>query len=238
MALVCYSNVSRLNILTQYPAHITGFMIGCLSFTAQSTQATLATMNNIELSGAKIRVVLPDPSEAAIAAQYFRENRQHLSPTNPALPKDFYTDEFWAKKLTDAVSEFENDRSVRLFIKDLHQTTQFIGSINFTQIFRGPFQACYLGYSISKAHEGQGKMLEALHLSIKFMFEKRHIHRIMANYLSDNKRSARVLSKLGFRIDGTSPDYLYINGAWREHVLTSLTSPSWTPRTEDIGLFS
>jgi ribosomal-protein-alanine N-acetyltransferase len=81
-------------------------------------------------------------------------------------------------------------------------------------------------------------MAEALRTAIDYVFEKRHLHRIMANYLPDNKKSAAVLSRLSFRIDGTSPDYLYVNSKWETHVLTSLTNHKWTPRQEDSHLFS
>jgi ribosomal-protein-alanine N-acetyltransferase len=49
----------------------------------------------------------------------------------------------------------------------------------------------------------------------------------MANYLPENRRSARVLEKLGFRKEGEAKHYLYIDGKWRDHILTSLTNPDW-----------
>ena len=102
-----------------------------------------------------------------------------------------------------------------------------IGICNFTQIFRGPFQACYLGYNISAGHEGKGLMSEALKKAIQYMFEKQKIHRIMANYMPSNEKSARLLSKLGFTIEGFAKDYLFINGKWEDHTLTSLINQQW-----------
>ena len=34
-----------------------------------------------------------------------------------------------------------------------------------------------------------------------------------------------MLERLGFRIEGLAPDYLYIDGAWRDHRITSLRNP-------------
>ena len=65
-------------------------------------------------------------------------------------------------------------------------------------------------------------MHEALTLGIDFMFQEMALHRIMANYMPRNERSARVLQRLGFAIEGQAKDYLMINGRWEDHTLTSL----------------
>jgi [ribosomal protein S5]-alanine N-acetyltransferase len=104
-----------------------------------------------------------------------------------------------------------------------------IGSIGFTQIFRGPFCSCVLGYQIDHAAEGKGLMLEALRAAIDYMFTTQKLHRIGANYRPENVRSGRLLSRLGFRIDGFAKEYLFIDGAWRDHVLTSLTNEIYNP---------
>ena len=49
----------------------------------------------------------------------------------------------------------------------------------------------------------------------------------MANYMPDNIASAQVLKKLGFVIEGTAKDYLYIDDRWEDHILTSLVNPNW-----------
>lgn len=48
----------------------------------------------------------------------------------------------------------------------------------------------------------------------------------MANYMPANRRSAAVLDRLGFAIEGKAKAYLYLGGQWRDHVLTSLTNPA------------
>jgi ribosomal-protein-alanine N-acetyltransferase len=49
----------------------------------------------------------------------------------------------------------------------------------------------------------------------------------MANYRPENERSARVLERLGFEREGLAREYLFIDGAWRDHVLTSLLNPRY-----------
>lgn len=100
-----------------------------------------------------------------------------------------------------------------------------IAAIGFSNFIRGAFQACYLGYSVDKGHEGQGYMREALQASITYVFDELQLHRIMANYMPVNRRSGGLLRRLGFVVEGYARDYLQINGNWEDHVLTSLTNP-------------
>ncbi|MNR55956.1 ribosomal-protein-S5-alanine N-acetyltransferase [compost metagenome] len=43
----------------------------------------------------------------------------------------------------------------------------------------------------------------------------------MAHYMPENERSGALLKRLGFEVEGLARDYLKINGAWRDHVLTA-----------------
>ena len=69
-------------------------------------------------------------------------------------------------------------------------------------------------------------MSETLIAAIGFVFEELDLHRIMANHLPDNERSARLLARLGFEREGFAKSCLKIDGRWRDHVLTSLLNPS------------
>jgi ribosomal-protein-alanine N-acetyltransferase len=73
-------------------------------------------------------------------------------------------------------------------------------------------------------------MFEALSAAIDYAFRELNIHRIMANHLLDNERSARLLQRLGFVREGVAKDYLRIDGVWRDHVLNSLTNAQWVER--------
>jgi RimJ/RimL family protein N-acetyltransferase len=123
--------------------------------------------------------------------------------------------------------ECDEEKSVRFFLKPKANPELIIGMCNFTQIFRGGFQACYLGYNIDHAYQGKGLMFEAAECGIRYMFEEQQIHRIMANYMPINIRSAKLLSRLGFMVEGFAKDYLLINGRWEDHVLNALSLEKW-----------
>lgn len=52
----------------------------------------------------------------------------------------------------------------------------------------------------------------------------------MAAYLPHNQRSAKLLKRLGFVVEGYACDYLTIDGQWEDHILTSLTNCNWKDR--------
>jgi ribosomal-protein-alanine N-acetyltransferase len=75
-------------------------------------------------------------------------------------------------------------------------------------------------------------MSEALTALIAYAFNDLRLHRIMANYMPSNERSARVLQRLGFQVEGYARDYLFLAGRWQDHIMTSLTNPSWSASRE------
>ncbi|MFN4174533.1 MAG: GNAT family N-acetyltransferase, partial [Parachlamydiaceae bacterium] len=119
---------------------------------------------------------------------------------------------------------------IRFFLFRKDDPGMLIGMINFTQIFRGGFQACYLGYKIDKDFEGKGYMTKALKKSLSHIFEIEKIHRIMSNFMPHNLRSAKVLLRLGFVIEGYAKNYLKINEKWQDHILTALSYEKWTSK--------
>ena len=165
-------------------------------------------------------------SDVAAIIDYFEANRKYLEATDPPKTRGFYTAEFWQTRLQQWARQFSDGHALNLFLF-LPDNRTVIGTIGFTQMARGPFHACYLGYAIDRSHEGQGLMREALRVSINYIFGELNFHRIMANHLPNNSRSAGLLKRLGFVSEGTACKYLYINGAWQDHVLTSLTNPLW-----------
>ncbi len=179
---------------------------------------------NIET--ARLCLQVAPPSGAARLLDFFKSNEDHLAPWSPPRPKHFLTLPYWEEQLELECQEFLDGVSLKLKILDRFDPNgPMLGHCNFSQFVRGPFQACYLGYALDGRLVGRGLMGEALEGAIPYVFESLKLHRIMANYLPINERSGRLLKRLGFVVEGYARDYLYINGAWRDHILTALTNP-------------
>ncbi len=173
----------------------------------------------------EIRSLTPDDSK--LMRQFALKNREFLKPFEPSRDESYFTQEFWEANLRDSLNQFKEEKAFRFLFIDRNQGGSVLGSVNFSNLCRGPFQAANLGYSLDQTVQGQGLMNEALSALLHFMFEKCNFHRIMANYLVSNQRSGRLLAKLGFEVEGKAKFYLKINGEWQDHILTSKINNNW-----------
>lgn len=182
------------------------------------------------LTTARFQLSLPPPAAAPRLLAFAVENDAHLAPWSPPAPDGYFTEAYWRKRLAQSRDEIERGAALRFVITARGEPDgAVVGLCNFTQIVRGAFQACTLGYSVDHRWEGRGAMTESLQAAIAFVFGPMRLHRIMANYRPTNERSGRLLRRLGFVVEGYARDYLFIDGAWRDHVLTALTHPSPAP---------
>ena len=172
------------------------------------------------------RLVLAHPAagDGLALLRYRLSNRMHLSAWEPLRAASFYTLEDVELQLRQMREQLAGGGAVHWLLAR-QGSTELIGLCSFTNIVRGPFQACHLGFSLSEEHQGKGYMAEALQAAIAHIFQSIGLHRIMANYQPANVRSAALLQRLGFEREGLARRYLKINGHWADHVLTSLINP-------------
>jgi ribosomal-protein-alanine N-acetyltransferase len=171
----------------------------------------------------RLTLAILAPEQAELESEFYRRNLRHLAPWSPIRTTEYFSTEQIRRRLDVQASAFEAGLAMH-FALLTPDGQQMIGACNFSGIIRGAFQACYLGYHIDEAQQGQGLMQEALEAGIAYMFDTQNLHRIMANYIPGNERSARLLERLGFEREGYAKAYLNIAGRWQDHVLTALVN--------------
>ena len=199
----------------------------------------LAPLARYEITTARLRLVAGDPSLAPAVCEFQRRNRAHFARWDPPTADSFYTLESQSARVALGITAFQNDTAYRWWLIDATRCggarlpssdVEVIGSLHFSQVSRGAFQSAMLGYALDEAYVGQGLMNEAIAAGLEEVFSPRvNLHRVQAAYRPENLRSARVLERLGFHKEGLAPDYLYIDGAWRNHIVTSLRNPAFVP---------
>ena len=182
-------------------------------------------MSVFEIRAERVTLAILEPEQAELAVRYYEENRDHLAPWEPIRDDSFCDLDKVRERLTNSVTAFREGRGCHFAVLD-NQTGAMIGICSFSDVIRGVFQACHLGYAIAASHEGKGLMFEALQAGINYMFETVGLHRVMANHLLHNERSAALLARLGFEREGVARSYLKIAGRWQDHVLNALINPA------------
>ncbi len=172
---------------------------------------------------ARLRLVAADPRLAGALADFHTRNRAHLAPWDPPAEPGFFTEAVQLRRLREAAAAFAAGTGYRYLLQPIGDSARVIGSVHFSNVVRGAFQNCSLGYALDQQFEGQALMTEALRCAIAEMFSPHiNLHRIQAGFRPENWRSAEVLKRLGFQDEGVCADYLFIDGLWRVHRLVAL----------------
>lgn len=182
-------------------------------------------MNQPELRTARCVLTVLQPDNAHLYLRYRIHNAEHLAPWEPAPdPALGGLEQATAQRAATSLRAFEDGTAIQFLALDV-STGAMVAACNFTHIMRGPLQACYLGYSVAQDRQGQGLMAEVLQTGIDYMFDTCGLHRIMANHMPSNTRSAALLQRLGFEREGYARQYLKIAGRWEDMVLTARINP-------------
>lgn len=116
-------------------------------------------------------------------------------------------------------SQKTNQKSLLL----LDSRDNILGVFNINEIVKGVFQSAYLGFYAVCAHAGKGNMSQGLKLVLAYAFNELNLHRLEANIQPDNLVSINLVKNNGFRKEGFSPRYLFIDGQWRDHERWAIT---------------
>ncbi|HEX2730971.1 MAG TPA: GNAT family protein [Polyangiaceae bacterium] len=176
---------------------------------------------------------IPKRSDAPALLAYALRNQAFQAPFSPPPPPLWDTLSNARRRQRQYQEQLRDGTAYRFWFRMLSDPMgPLIGAASLTNIVLGVRRACSLGYHLDWEHQGRGLMHEALKPIIRFAFDELQLNRIEASYLPENARSARVLQRLGFQIEGLGRRYTFINGEFRDHVLTALLNDQLGNATE------
>ena len=165
--------------------------------------------------------------DAAVWSETRVRNEEWLSPwegRQPGLPDTTWPERHspaaFAAMLRAMRREARAGRSLP-FAVVLHGS--LVGQVTVANVVRGAFHSASVGYWVDRAAAGRGVIPTALALVVDHCFGPVGLHRIEANVRPENRPSLAVVRKLGFREEGRHERFLYIDGAWRDHLTFAVT---------------
>lgn len=180
-----------------------------------------------ELTTPRLRLRLCLPEDAPDVLSYHTRIWPAITAWMPQVDDCFFTLDAHRERLAEEQELRRQGRGIRFYLcrrADPHQT--IIGDVHLSNIVRGAFQSCFLGYKMDPAQMNQGYMTEAVRTTVGFAFNPMRLHRVEANIMPRNLASRRVVEKCGFRLEGHSPSYLKINGVWEDHLHYVVLNPA------------
>jgi ribosomal-protein-alanine N-acetyltransferase len=161
--------------------------------------------------------------DAPVLAELQQANREFLAPWSPRRdPRHATVDgQRWA--IADVLARHAKGTALPHVIVS---EGAVVGRVTLSDIVRGAFSSCHLGYWVSQSHNGRGLATAAVGEMLATAFEQLGLHRVEAGTVPHNARSRAVLERNGFVRFGYAPAYLNIADEWQDHVLYQALNPS------------
>jgi ribosomal-protein-alanine N-acetyltransferase len=103
-----------------------------------------------------------------------------------------------------------------------------IGTLGFYKWAPSASYQAEMGYDLQKEHWGKGIMTEAMNAVIDFGFERMGLNRIEVYIMPRNKRSIRLVKRLGFKREGLLRQrYFDEFGNFADDILFSMLKSDW-----------
>lgn len=168
--------------------------------------------------------------------QVYTDNRAFLEPYEPPRPDSYFTVAGQTELLANTERLWQTGNQYTFAIcqpTKKGQRDAMVGRIALSNVVRGAWHSCTVGYFVSQRCNGQGIATQALTQAVDFAFSTAELHRVQAAIMPRNKPSLRVVEKVGFHYEGLAKYYLNIDGVWEDHAIYSVTTELWPPQSQD-----
>ena len=84
-----------------------------------------------------------------------------------------------------------------------------------------------IGYVLHPDHQGNGYATEAAAVMLRLGFEELGLHRIVGRLDARNAASARVLERLGMRLEAHLRENEFVKGEWVSELIYAVLASEW-----------
>jgi RimJ/RimL family protein N-acetyltransferase len=111
----------------------------------------------------------------------------------------------------------------------LRRTGRLVGDMNLRWLSREHRQG-EIGFSFNPAYQGQGLATEAAEAMLSLGFEGLELHRIIGRCEARNVASARLMERLGMRLEAHFVENEFVKGRWDEELVYAMLDREWRER--------
>jgi RimJ/RimL family protein N-acetyltransferase len=126
------------------------------------------------------------------------------------------------KKIASTAIRAETDALALAAV--LHRTGELVG--DFVLWLHGPEQG-EIGFIVHPDHHGRGYATEAGRVLLGLAFEGLGLHRVIGCAEARNTASARVLEKLGMRLEAHLVENEWVKGEWQSELIYAMLDREW-----------
>jgi RimJ/RimL family protein N-acetyltransferase len=106
------------------------------------------------------------------------------------------------------------------------ETGQLVGDLSM-QWLSEQHRTGEIGFIFDRAHHGHGYATEAARAFLAFAFEGMGLHRVIGRTEPRNAVSARVLEKLGMRLEAHFVENEWVKGEWSSELVYAMLEHEW-----------
>lgn len=109
---------------------------------------------------------------------------------------------------------------------ELKSTNEMVGDVGFV-VQNDDGRQAYIGYSLARAHWGNGYAHEAVSRILAYLFDELTLHRVVAECDVENAPSWKLLEKLGFRRESHLVENIFFKGAYGSEYHYAMLGREW-----------
>jgi len=111
----------------------------------------------------------------------------------------------------------------------LKSTHEMIGDVGFV-IRKDDGRQAFIGYSLARAHWGNGYAYEAVSRLLAYLFDELDLHRVVAECDVANVPSWKLLERLGLRREAHLVENIFFKGAYGSEYHYAMLGREWKER--------
>ena len=173
----------------------------------------------------RLQLIVLDDTYAEPVLDFYKDGASAFEAVEPVKSDNYYSVQYQAAELKSEYDAFLKGIYMRYFWVLQSCPDKIIGTCSFSNIQRGAYNSCTIGYKMLPEFWHHGYAVEAVTKLVSAAFSDEHLHRINAYVLPANKPSINLLTRVGFSFESISHSVIKLRQGYTDHCLYTIINP-------------